>query len=500
MVETSKLSDIDEMLVEDMASFRHDPYGWVLYSFPWDEPGTELEGKKGPRQWQAELLQEMGEALRKGEMTVMEAIQFAISSGHGIGKSALVSWIILWAISTFEDTKGVVTANTENQLKTKTWAEVAKWHRLCIIEHWFKLTATALFSTDPKHEKTWRIDMTPWSERNTEAFAGLHNEGKRILLIMDEGSGIPDVIYEVSEGALTDEDTEIIWCVFGNPTRNGGRFHGCFNRYKHRWHHRQIDSRTVEGTNKAQIAKWIEDYGEDSDFVRVRVRGLFPRISDTQIFPGDDVTAAQERKLQPPAFAQYPKILSVDVARFGNDNTVLTLRQGPKVHFQKSYNGLRTTEVAGKVRDLCGDEGDILAIPVDAPGVGAGVIDTLVSWKLPVVEVQPASQAPDAQNYVNLRAWMFDECAKWLETADLPAGDAELFNEMTEINYGYDTKMRKIIEASKDIKERTGASPDKTASLVLSFAPIDAVVRPALDQLHAARKRASRRRNWGAYT
>src|SRR5690606_2066805 len=134
------------------------------------EPG-ELEGAAGPEPWQVKLLEE----LRDGLLTVEEAIQLARTSGHGIGKSACVSWIILWAISTFEDTRGVVTANTENQLKTKTWVELAKWYRLFIGRSLFEMTATALFSSDPEHERTWRIDMTPWSERNTEAFAGLHN-------------------------------------------------------------------------------------------------------------------------------------------------------------------------------------------------------------------------------------------------------------------------------------------------------------------------------------
>src|SRR5690606_38636351 len=115
--------------------------------FPWGEAGTELETFTGPQAWQIEVLEDLGAGLLSTE----EAIQIARTSGHGIGKSALVAWIILWAVATFEDTKGVVTANTENQLKTKTWAEVAKWHRLFIAREYFKMTATALFANDPLH-------------------------------------------------------------------------------------------------------------------------------------------------------------------------------------------------------------------------------------------------------------------------------------------------------------------------------------------------------------
>jgi len=224
-----RINDPELELVNEIASFANDPLGFVYFAFPWGEPG-ELEKAIGPEPWQREILQEVKDGLPIGE-----AIQIAVTSGHGVGKSALVAWLILWAMATREDTKGVVTANTEQQLKTKTWAELGKWYRLCICRHWFHFTATALISADKDHERTWRIDMVPWSEQRTEAFAGLHNQGGRIIVIFDEASAIPDVIWEVTEGALTDENTEIIWATFGNPTRNTGRFRECFRRYRHRW-------------------------------------------------------------------------------------------------------------------------------------------------------------------------------------------------------------------------------------------------------------------------
>jgi hypothetical protein len=282
-------------LIEELATFSSDPLGFVLFSFPWGEEATELESFLGPFDWQIKVLEDLGAGL----ITTAEAIQIARTSGHGIGKSALIAWIILWAISTFEDTKGVVTANTENQLKTKTWAEVSKWHRMFIGREYFKMTATALFANDPLHEREWRIDMVPWSERNTEAFAGLHNQGKRILVLMDEASAIPDLIWEVTEGALTDQNTQIIWVVFGNPTKNKGRFRECFagGKFAHRWKSETIDSRSVPITNKEQIQKWIDDYGEDSDFVRIRVRGVFPRIDAQSFISYELANSAVEREI-----------------------------------------------------------------------------------------------------------------------------------------------------------------------------------------------------------
>ena len=141
---TRKLRQVDPIkkdpeleLVEAIAGFQHDPYGYVMFAFPWGEAGTELANHTGPRKWQEKYLKDLSEKLKNGETNHYKAIQEAIASGHGIGKSALVAWLILWAMSTFEDTRGVVTANTENQLKTKTWAEVSKWHRRSINSHWF---------------------------------------------------------------------------------------------------------------------------------------------------------------------------------------------------------------------------------------------------------------------------------------------------------------------------------------------------------------------------
>ena len=129
--------------IKDMASLSRDPLKWVIYSFPW---GTgELKNYQGPDTWQKELLI----AVRDGMVTFNEALRFAVASGNGPGKSALSAWLILWALSTFEDTKGIITSNTESQLKIKSWAELAKWYNLFIAKHWFKFTATAIYSADP---------------------------------------------------------------------------------------------------------------------------------------------------------------------------------------------------------------------------------------------------------------------------------------------------------------------------------------------------------------
>ena len=286
------LSEKDiKALTDFLGRGSKDPLEFVRLAFPWGEPNTQLEDKEGPDIWQIELLNDIKEGLKTPDQVIREAV----ASGHGIGKSAMVAWIILWAISTHEDTKGVVTANTDTQLKTKTWAELAKWYYLFIAKDLFTYSATSIYSNQEGHEKTWRIDAIPWNDSNPAAFAGLHNQGKRTLVIFDEASEISDIIWEVAEGAMTDADTEIIWCVFGNPTQSSGRFHACFHKNRSLWNRKQIDSRTVKISNKAELEGWRVQYGEDSDFFKVRVKGEFPSAREKQIISTAFVDEARRR-------------------------------------------------------------------------------------------------------------------------------------------------------------------------------------------------------------
>lgn len=460
--------DPEADLIDDVGSFAFDPLGFVRYAFPWGEPGTVLAGKSGPDEWQIKVLEDV----RNG-LTLTAAIQEAVASGHGVGKTALVSWLLLWAVSTHPDTRGVVTANTENQLRTKTWAELSKWFRLCICHHWFKLTATALFSATPGHEKTWRIDAVPWSENNTEAFAGLHNEGRRIIVVFDEASAIPDVIWETTEGALTDANTEILWFAFGNPTRNTGRFKECFGRFRHRWSTQQVDSRSVDITNKEQIAQWVADYGEDSDFVRVRVRGVFPRAGSTQFIAGDVADHARGRDAS--FIPSDPLVIGVDVARFGDDQTVIAFRRGRDARSIPwiTLRGQDTMQVAAQVAEAVRAYNPA-AVFVDEGGLGAGVVDRLKQLRVKVIGINFGSKPDrfvidDDVKVRNKRAEMWALMRSWLTGGAIP-DDHELVADLTGVEYGYDENQAIQLEKKEHMKKRGLASPDKGDALALTFA------------------------------
>ena len=467
--------DPEQELRDDIGAFVHDPIGFVYYAFPWGEPNTELAADAGPRDWQIEALGEIAERLKADD--IEGAIRIATASGHGIGKSALVSWIILWAISTFPQTKVVITANTGDQLRTKTWPEVAKWFNLLICRHWFIFEATSIRARG-RQSKTWRCDAATWSETNTAAFAGLHNVRKRIVLIFDEASQIADKVWEVAEGALTDADTEILWCVFGNPTENTGRFRECFagGRFAHRWSPRQIDSRRVPGTNKAEIDKWITDYGEDSDFVRVRVKGQFPRGGSMQFIDGDLVDGAMAREAV--CHLRQALIMGVDVARFGEDQSVMTFRRGLDARTLPTlkFRGLDLVTLSGKVAEQAMLHG-VRAVFIDEGGMGAGVVD-MVRKMLPGLLVVGVNFGGKADRYTmggdlplvaDKAAEIWASMRLWLKTGAIEK-DPELKAELTGRQYGFDTHNAIRLERKEDMKKRGLASPDVADGLALTFA------------------------------
>lgn len=374
-----------------------------------------------------------------------------------------------WGMSCWADAKIVTTANTEGQLRTKTAPEIGKWFRLSLTAHWFDVQTLSIKSRDNKHADSWRQDFISWSEHNTEAFAGLHNKDRIIIVEFDEASKIHDKVWEVAEGALTDERTVIIWVVFGNPTRNSGRFRECFRRFRHRWITRQIDSRTVEGTNKAYLQRLVDDYGEDSDIVKVRVRGQFPSQSAMQFISADDVDAARNRHLRPEQYNFAPVILGVDPAWTGDDKFEIMLRQGL---YSKSLATVARNDNDIEMANLIARlevEHQADAVFVDA-GYGTGIVSAGQvmgrNWRL----IWFGGKAIDP-GYVNKRAEMWGTMKKWFKQGGtIDPKDEELYQDVIgpETVARLDGKI--LLESKEDMKARGLPSPNRGDALALTFA------------------------------
>lgn len=457
------LSDADTEIADLAGSCAFDPNKWAEITYPWGS--GRLAKHPGPRKWQRQVNRIIAKHL-KDPATRYQPCRIAVASGHGIGKSAEIGMISNWAMSCFPNARVVTTANTDTQLRTKTAPEVNKWFQLSLTQSWFRTPAMSIYQG--LHEKNWRCDFTPWSENNTEAFAGLHNEGNIIVLIFDEASAIADKVWEVAEGALTDEDTIIIWLVFGNPTRNTGRFRECFRKHKHRWHTMHIDAREVEGTNKTHLNQMVQDHGEDSDYIKIRVRGMFPSQGTRQFIPTASVDAAYGRHLDAHQYDFAPTVITCDPAWEGDDALVIAKRQGLRFDIlevmAKNNNDLLVAQKIATYEDRYNAD----MVVIDG-GYGTGIKSAGEAmgrdWKIVFF-----SQASPDKGCLNLRAYMWDRARQWLDGGGAIPKDQGLYDELIAPESVPRMDGKKQLESKDDMKGRGLPSPNKADSLALSFA------------------------------
>lgn len=477
----SPARSVHEDLAEFVGQFYDDPLGFVEACYPWGEPGL-LQDYKGPDKWQAEFLKTIGAEVRKNRFDgfkPVSAIRRAVSSGHGIGKSTMAAWLVDWVMSTRPHAQGTVTANTFTQLETKTWAAVKRWTALCITSHWFTVGDHKMYHSD--HKDSWFCAPSSCKEENSEAFAGQHAAGSSSFYIFDEDSAVPDKIHEVSEGGLTDGEPMVF--RFGNPTRNSGDFYRvCFGSGRDRWKPTVVDARDSAFTNKAQLQEWIDEYGEDSDFVRVRVRGLAPRASELQWIDQERVWNAQKRGL-PTVFADEPLVCGVDVSDGGAAWNVVRFRRGADA---RSISPVRIPGQAvrndrsgflAKLADILDTKYEgrkVAAMFVDS-AFGAPYVERLQALgHKNVFEIRFGGDSPD-HHYANLRAYMWGRGKDWLEHGAIPHDDHRLETDLTAPGYHLNRKDQFVIESKEDMAKRNVASPDDGDALVLTFA---APVRP----------------------
>jgi hypothetical protein len=478
-LDQTKVNDPEVMLCEDMALFYADPLGFVMYAYDWNndasiqvvelvEPwASKYNSKWGPDKWACEYLEDLGqEVLNRGfdGINAVTPIRLAVTSGHGIGKSAMTGWITDWIMSTRPYAQGTVTANTFTQLETKTWAQIIKWTKKCITSHWFETTNSKMYHKD--HPESWFCSAQTCREENSEAFAGQHAVNSTSFYINDEGSAIADIIFQVQEGGLT--DGEPMQFNFGNPTRNTGMFRECWRRFRHRWKTYKVDSRSVQITNKEHLQDMIDDYGIESDTVKVRILGEFPSQSLKQFISEKDVEAAEKRHLKITQYNFAPVVLGVDPAWTGDDEFVIWLRQGLYSEklgvWERNDNDIEMANILARLED----DHKADAVHVDG-GFGTGIVSAGKTmgrnWQI----IWFSSKSPDV-GCLNLRAHMWNQMRIWLkEGACIPQDDV-LHMDLTgpETVPRIDGKIQ--LESKEDMKRRLIPSPNRADALALTFA------------------------------
>lgn len=470
----SQALDPNVLLAAEVSKYYADPYGFVLAMYPWGEPGP-LRDHQGPDKWQADYLKALGAEVAENGFDGVKAvrpIRRATSSGHGIGKSTLVAWLVDWIMSTRPHAQGTITANTFSQLETKTWAAIQRWTNLCVTAHWFTVTTNRMYQVD--HKASWFCAPASSKEDNSEAFAGQHAAGSTSFYFFDEDSAIPDAIHEVAEGGLTDGEPMIF--VFGNPTRNSGHFYDvCFGRMRSRWSPTIVDSRDSRFTNKEQIKEWEQDYGEDSDFFRVRVRGLPPSASDAQFIDQARVLAAQRRSVV--VLSDEPLVAGADLAWGGGDDNVIRFRRGldaksiPPIRIKGEFTrdpAVLTNRLADVLtREHNGQRVRMLFL--DSAGIAGPIAARLRQMgHRNVQEINFGSDSPDPKCRF-YRDYMWQQMKEWLLAGSIDS-HPELEADLTGPGIRPDNRQRVWLESKETMKKRGVDSPDDGDALALTFA------------------------------
>jgi hypothetical protein len=457
-------------------TIKDDPLAFVLLTYPWGEKNTPLENFTGPRKWQREVLTTLRDHIKANNGKIdYDTFRNAVASGRGIGKSALVSWLVHWMLSTRIGSTTIVSANSEAQLRSVTWAEITKWLAMAINSHWFEIAATRIMPAKwitelverdlKKGTRYWAVEGRLWSEENPDAYAGVHNwDG--VMLIFDEASGIPDSIWSVSDGFFTENTPHRFHIAFSNPRRNTGYFYEAFNSKRAFWRTSNIDARDVEGTDKNLYQRILDEYGADSYQANVEVYGQFPSEGDDQFIPVNLIDDAMKRPRQKDETA--PIVIGVDPARFGSDATVIAVRQGRDIIDIKRLRGADTMEVVGHVIDAIEEYKPALTV-IDEGGLGAGVVDRLKEQRYKIRGVNFGSKAKNQIMWGNKRAEMWGAMRDWLKTGSVPA-DRFLKSDLIGPKTKPDSKGTLFLESKKDMRSRGLASPDAADAIAVTFA------------------------------
>lgn len=461
---------------EMMARWRRDPLKFVceaIFKVTVDEwssavwrPGQPrpVGGTFGPELWQAKVLIDMKAALA-GEGRK----RFTCRAGHGVGKSTLEAWIVLWFLLFQRPCKIPITANSQDQLRDVVWAEITHWHRELpvFLKSQIEVSTERVYiKADPT--EAFAVARTARPEK-PEALQGFHSPN--MLFMIEEASGIEDIIFETASGALSSDHAWVF--MFGNPTRTSGYFHRAFHQGRAGWRTYHIPcskSSRVSPTYAEDIAR---EYGEDSNVYRIRVLGDFPTNEDDAVIPLYLIEQAMVRDVSP---TEASVVWGLDVARFGDDSTALAKRRGnvllePVKEWRKLDLMQTVGLVAKEIRETPLDQRPV-AINVDVIGMGGGVVDRLRELGLPVRGINVGEQpGNDRDRYMRLRDELWFEARKWFETryCVMPKDD-RLAAELIGPKYTHESTGKLKVESKSDMKKRGVASPNLADAFCLTFA------------------------------
>ncbi len=408
-----------------------------------------------PQQWQRDALR-----------AIATSDKIAIRSSHGVGKTAFLSWVILWLLTTHYPVKIPCTANSQNQLEQVLWSEIKKWSKKLPIGFQNELVfgADKIMLKNVPESGCWARTA---KKDNPEALQGFH--GDNLAFIIEEASGVDDIIFEVAQGALSTHGAKVV--MVGNPTSSTGYFADAFGKNAERW-----TKMTVSCYDSEMVSpEWIEDmkrqYGEESNVFRTRCLGLPPETDDDTIISRHLLESAVARDIEG---MEVQPVWGCDVARFGSDRSALAKRKG---------NVLTEPIKTWRDKDIMETVGIVLTeyeatpylerpaeILVDSIGLGSGVVDRLIELGLPARGINVAESPSLKQKYMKLRDELWFLAREWLEARDCKiVNDEQLIHELASLRYSITSNGKFKCESKDQMKKRGLKSPDLADAFVLTF-------------------------------
>jgi hypothetical protein len=417
-----------------------------------------------PDPWQDEVLHAFPDRPR-----------LAMKACKGPGKTAVEAWLAWNFLLTRTHPKIAAVSITAENLADNLWAEMAKWRqRSPILQRAFEWNKTRIFSR--QHPETWWMSARSWTrtadrQQQGSTLAGLHADF--VLFILDESGGIPDAVMASAEAALSScREGHIVQA--GNPTHLEGPLWRACTSERALWHVTEITADPDDPKRSTRVrAEWareqIQKYGRDNPWVLVNVFGKFPPGSLNTLIGPDECRAATKRFYRPEEFGAAPRVLGVDVARFGDDQSVIFPRQGLAAFAPMKFRNLDGLQGAGAVARKWQDwRADAVFID-DTGGWGASWIDNLRRLGREPIGIGFASR-PNDPRYENKRTEIYFEAVEWIKAGGaLPPDCAELIAALSQTTYSFRGD-RLLLEPKEQVKSRLGYSPDEADAFALTFA------------------------------
>lgn len=426
-----------------------------------------------PDAWQAEALREFPKSRR-----------MCMKACAGPGKTAVLAWIGWIFLLTRPHSMIGATSISGDNLKSNLWTELSRWyHKAPLLQRLFEVTKTMVYRRE--YPDTWRIEARTWAKdadptQIGNALAGLH--AKYVMWLLDESGDYPDSIMPVCEGIFNGEPIEAHIVQAGNPTRLAGPLYRACGIARDLWKVIEItadpdDPKRTPRVSVQVAREQIKQYGRDNPWVLVRIFGQFPPASFNALIGPDEVSAAMKRYYRDYEIGKAPKVLGVDVAREGDDASVIIPRQGIQMYKLLKYRNIDSTQGAAQVARKWNDwEAD--ACFIDATGgFGSGWLDQLRLLGKAPIGIKFSAEPHNKERYFNKRAEMYFDFVRWIKDGGALPESSEMLAALTQTTYSFKGD-RLILEPKEIIKVKLGYSPDEADAAALTFAePVNTTVQ-----------------------